>query len=206
MFTCLEKSIHRSLLEQLLYKHASRLSGNIIDIGSKNRRYDSLFSGTITAVDLVPNAELKVVYGDVEKGLPFPDNSFDGAICIEIFQYLDNYMKAAEEIRRVLKPGGSIIVVMPLVYADHQDNIRFTKKFITEKLRPLFTSVEYHTFGNAYTVVGDILHRKIAPTRSRLLRGLIYLLALPYWLLLAIPGIKKITDDYYSGIFLIVTK
>lgn len=207
MFASFAKSIHRSLLEELLRQHAPKLRGHIIDIGSKNRRYDALFKGSaITAVDLVPNAELNVEYGDIEKGLSSADNSFDGALCIEVFQYLDNYMKATEEIQRILKPGGIAIIVMPLVYADHEDNIRFTKKFITRKLQPFFTSVECHTFGNAFTIIGDIFHRKIFLTRSRLLRGLLFLLAVPYWLFLAIPGIKKNTDDFYSGIFLIVTK
>lgn len=201
-----DSTMHRKLLEELLRSHCASWKGSIIDIGSKNRRYDSWFKGTITAVDLVPNPELAIGFGDVEKGLPFTDGSFDGALCIEVFQYLDDYMKAASEIHRLLTPKGKAVLTMPLMYADHDDNIRFTRRFIARKMMSVFRSVECHTFGNAYTVAGDMLHRKIILTRSRLARALWYLVAVPYWLFISLPIIKNSKDDCYSGIFLVVTK
>lgn len=200
------KTFHRKRLDELLTKHASRVSGNIIDIGSKDRRYDSLFSGAITAVDIVPDESRNVVYGDIEKGLSFPDASFDGALCIEVFQYLDNYEKAMAEIARVLKPGGSAIIALPLMYADHEDNIRFTERFISKKMSAVFSEVECFRIGNGFTVIGDILYKKIAGLKSRMLRYLARLLVLPYFLLLEIPAIKKNVDSFYSGLCVIVKK
>lgn len=53
----------------------------------------------------VPNVQFEV--GDIYK-LPFPDNTFDAAFAHTIFQHLEDPVKAAIEIHRVLKPGGII--------------------------------------------------------------------------------------------------
>ena len=53
----------------------------------------------------IPNVKFQV--GDIYR-LPFPDNSFDAAFAHTIFQHLEDPVKAAIEIHRVLKPGGII--------------------------------------------------------------------------------------------------
>ena len=50
--------------------------------------------------------------GDVE-GLEFPDEFFDAAICMGVFEYLLSYDKAIKGLHRVLKPGGIAVITMP---------------------------------------------------------------------------------------------
>jgi SAM-dependent methyltransferase len=45
--------------------------------------------------------------------LPFEDESFDAAICIEVLEHLFAPQDAAAEIRRVLRPGGRLIASVP---------------------------------------------------------------------------------------------
>jgi ubiquinone/menaquinone biosynthesis C-methylase UbiE len=47
--------------------------------------------------------------GDVE-ALPFPDHSFDGAVCMGVIDYLTTDEKLLSEVARVLKPGGHFIL------------------------------------------------------------------------------------------------
>lgn len=42
--------------------------------------------------------------------LPFGDNSFDAVICLGVFQTLESPQRALEEIKRVIKPQGTIII------------------------------------------------------------------------------------------------
>jgi SAM-dependent methyltransferase len=41
------------------------------------------------------------------------DNSFDGATCVEVLEHLFDPLKAAPELHRVLRPGGTVIVTVP---------------------------------------------------------------------------------------------
>ena len=45
--------------------------------------------------------------------LPFEDESFDAAICVEVLEHLFAPHEAAAEIRRVLRPGGRLIASVP---------------------------------------------------------------------------------------------
>jgi ubiquinone/menaquinone biosynthesis C-methylase UbiE len=50
--------------------------------------------------------------GDLE-GIPFPDSTFDGVVCLGVLEYLDTDARALQEISRVLKPGGTAVLSTP---------------------------------------------------------------------------------------------
>lgn len=82
----------------------------------------------ITAVDSDPrwfkeNKELShflestgkdftLLEGDAQE-LPFPDNSFDLVTCQTVLIHVPNPSKAIKEMKRVLKPGGTLLCVEP---------------------------------------------------------------------------------------------
>jgi len=45
--------------------------------------------------------------------LPFPADSFDVVVCLEVLEHLHHYRQALAEIRRVLKPSGKLIASIP---------------------------------------------------------------------------------------------
>jgi SAM-dependent methyltransferase len=45
--------------------------------------------------------------------LELPDNTFDGAVCVEVFEHLFDPLASAREIFRVLKPGGVFVATVP---------------------------------------------------------------------------------------------
>ena len=199
-----QKTWHRQLLEHLLQKNSHLIHGRILDVGSKNRRYDHLFKGEVTAVDIVENKESQVAYGDIEKGLDFPNEMFDSLICLEVFEYLENYKKALAEIYRLLRPGGQAIISMPFLYHEHEDKIRLTSNYLASQLTP-FSSVEIKTIGNAYTVIWDILRKKWFSGQSDWQAKMIWWLVLWPFLILIRPW-KNSKDNYYSGLFIILRK
>ena len=199
------KTYHRILLEQLIEKHAYHISGSMLDVGALNPRYNHLFKATVTSVDIIVNEKVGVQYGNIDKGLTFDDAAFDSIICIEVFEYLDNYQCAIDEIHRLLKPGGRAFISVPFVYRDHTDNIRFTEKMFRSKLK-IFSDVSCIRIGNGFIVVWDILKKKIFGIRLKPLRYLFFLLFLPYLGILKLFNVHKIRDDFYSGIFMIVQK
>jgi ubiquinone/menaquinone biosynthesis C-methylase UbiE len=54
-----------------------------------------------------------VVVGDCQQGLPFPDGYFHRILAIHVLEHLTNLPAALGEIRRVLKPGGAFLAVLP---------------------------------------------------------------------------------------------
>lgn len=51
--------------------------------------------------------------------VPEPDNSFDVILCSEVFEHLPDALKALDEFRRLLKPGGKLIITAPFASLVH---------------------------------------------------------------------------------------
>ena len=60
------------------------------------------------AAEVAPGARL--VQGDAHK-LPYPDNLFDIAWCHFVLLWLEDPLKAAREMARVVRPGGAVIAM-----------------------------------------------------------------------------------------------
>ena len=54
---------------------------------------------------------IRTVVGSAE-AMDFESNSFDAAIYVASLQFVDNYKKAFQEAKRVLKPDGKVIVLL----------------------------------------------------------------------------------------------
>ncbi len=88
------------LLKQLWERDFKNLVG--IDI-------DNYFEGGVEAehysIDLCSNP------------MPFPAQSIDGITAIFVFEHLENPFFCMREIRRVLKPGGILILTLPCIFS-----------------------------------------------------------------------------------------
>lgn len=94
------------------------------------------FTGNVLNVDIFPYKGVDVV-ANAEQ-LPFADNSVDGAICESLLEHVPNPRKIVEEMYRVLKPGGSMYIVIPFVYPFHaspNDFYRWSVTGLKELLR-----------------------------------------------------------------------
>lgn len=108
-------------LRKLLLDNAR---GSLLDVGcgAANGYAPELARhvGSYTGVDVSQHAvelaqaagfDARVIEDAAE--LPFPDASFDSAVCIEVLEHLFEPHAAAREIRRVLRPGGTLVVSVP---------------------------------------------------------------------------------------------
>jgi SAM-dependent methyltransferase len=57
--------------------------------------------------------DANTVVGDCQEGLPFAEDSFDRVLAIHVLEHLPNLPAALQELRRVLKPQGSFVAVVP---------------------------------------------------------------------------------------------
>lgn len=98
-------------------------------------------------MDVVPEYNPDLI-GDIHE-LPFENNSVDAFICLAVLEHVQNPIKAMEEMYRVLRPGGKIIIYVPFLfyYHNHEGNHeygdywRFTKDTLQLFAKP-FSSYE----------------------------------------------------------------
>lgn len=106
----------------------------VLDAGSGEGRYQHYFTHTrYTGLDLAVGdtawdyTGLDVI-GDL-RWLPFPDDVFDAAVCIQTMEHVNEPMRVINEIGRVLKPGGRFYLSAPMSWHQHQkphDYFRYT--------------------------------------------------------------------------------
>lgn len=76
----------------------------------------------------------------VAEALPFESQSFDKVLCLDTLEHVQDEAKAIDEIHRVLKPGGSVILSVPHDFMNALDpdeltrGLRnFSRKYFTKK-------------------------------------------------------------------------
>lgn len=108
----------------------------ILEVGSSTTSQREMFPGIeYTTLDKDPDCRPDVV-ADAHS-LPFPDNSFDGVICLRVLRYFHSPHLFISEVYRVLKPGGKFVVSAPCVhpYMGACDYYRFTEEGLRFLLR-----------------------------------------------------------------------
>lgn len=86
------------------------------------------------------------IVGDIQD-LPLTDSSEEAIACIAVLEHVENPIKAASELYRVLAPGGYCLVYVPFLYYYHahdgyyRDYWRFTKDSLESLFAP-FSVIE----------------------------------------------------------------
>lgn len=76
-----------------------------------------------------------VVEGSVET-LPFADDSFDFAVCLDVIEHLDDDIGVLRELRRVIAPGGTLLLTVPAypsLWSSH-DEVNHHKRRYTQRV------------------------------------------------------------------------
>src|SRR5688572_11785909 len=62
---------------------------------------------------VLKNYRITLKPGDLMKKLPFNDNYFDKIVMSEVVEHLPQDVKGLKEVKRVLKPGGTVCITVP---------------------------------------------------------------------------------------------
>ncbi|MBN2094117.1 MAG: methyltransferase domain-containing protein [Candidatus Zambryskibacteria bacterium] len=159
------QKITRRNLEKFLKNHAS--DKRVLDIGSGGSGYDKFFPNRI-AVDIDPNRKPDIV-ADAKK-LPFRDEEFEMILCTEVLEHIDEPKVAINEMKRVLKKGGKLILTTRFIYPMHDiphDYFRFTL-FGMKKLFEDWEIIELKPETETFSAIGVLIQRIVFQTSLHL--------------------------------------
>lgn len=125
----------------------------VLDLGCGNSPYAQFFPARI-ALDVVRRQNSRIdVLGDICH-LPFKANSLSNVLATEVLEHIKDPQRAVDEIERILKPGGKLVLTTRFVFPLHDvpnDFYRFTKYGLRHLLRG-WTGVEImHEAGSIET-------------------------------------------------------
>lgn len=127
------KSVSRTFWN-LFWRSYPPLHGRILDIGGAGRgshyRFLRFASGAqVQTVDIAAGAGVDFVLDITRERVPLPDASCDAILLFNILEHLPSHDFALAEARRLLKPDGQLLGVIPFllnVHRDPEDYVRFT--------------------------------------------------------------------------------
>jgi SAM-dependent methyltransferase len=112
----------RAVLERVIGELELPRESRILDAGCGSGRnmVELARRGTVTGVELSQTSAClargretgRVIEGSVME-MPFEGDSFDLAVCLDVIEHLQDDLGALRELRRVVAPGGRLLVTVP---------------------------------------------------------------------------------------------
>lgn len=156
----------RTGLKNEVLKYSSYLSGRLMDFGCGSKPYQSFFQvEEYTGVDFEneghphQNEQIDVFYDG--QTIPLPEEYFDSILCTEVFEHIFNLDAVLQELNRVLKINGHILITCPFVWNEHEvpyDYARYTRFALKSLLdNNGFEIIEYSKSGDFISTIVQLI-------------------------------------------------
>lgn len=131
--------IHRALRREVARLDAMEMSPRVLNVGAGGtfgREIGRLQRADLMTIDVDPARNPDAVM-DVRHLDQFPDGTFDHVFMMEVLEHVETPQHAVDEIRRVLRPGGTLLLSAPMTLEVHDccDYYRFTAQGLRWLLR-----------------------------------------------------------------------
>ena len=152
----LSGKLTRITLDRFVAAHAT--DRRTLDIGAQNGPYAALFPRRV-GLDIAPGAGVAII-GDAQ-ALGIRDGAFEAVLCTEVLEHLPEPQKAIDEMFRVLRPGGTLLLTTRFLFPIHDaphDYFRYTKYGLRHLLRR-FEILELHEETDSVGTLAVLLQR-----------------------------------------------
>jgi ubiquinone/menaquinone biosynthesis C-methylase UbiE len=176
----------------------------VLDVGAGPCRYKHLFSHCVyksqdfsqyqgSSLSKLTDDSTTWHYGQIDyisdaNSIPVEDDAFDVIICTEVLEHVPEPIKVLQEIGRILRPGGNLILTAPLTSGLHQEPYHFYggftpywyQKYLTQFD---FSDIEISPNGGFFKHYGQESQRFSAFIDPRRLNGWMKVFLIPLWLI-----------------------
>lgn len=157
--------LSRKRENKFLKKYSSDLK--TLEIGAKSKANSQYFSN-LTTLNIESGKEVDIVADAENLEEVVKDQSFDLILCISVLEHTKHPMKIVENINRILKKDGVVVVSVPFIMSLHdtpQDYWRFTRYGLLELFKN-FELIEIKDSMNSLETIGYLYHRLFLQTKS----------------------------------------
>ncbi len=166
------RTLYRFLTEESLRTELPLLKGRVLDLASGAASYRPFFSSAATVLhtDYQLREGIESVV-DINRDFPFADGAFDAILLANALYILEDRQHFWREARRVLKPGGSLLVYSPFIaneMPEPHDFVRLTHEGLERELREYtWSKVNIVRLGDRFSAAANLLHPfwRYAPIR-----------------------------------------
>lgn len=106
--------VDRYYVDRFVARHRADIRGRVLEV--KDSRYTRRFGQDVTAadvIDIVGDNPRATIVADLAAADAVPSNTFDCCVITQTLQYLYDLPAAVGHLRRILKPGGVLLVTVP---------------------------------------------------------------------------------------------
>jgi SAM-dependent methyltransferase len=155
------------------------IHGDVVDVGCGTLKYKAMILGLpkvkkYFGIDFFQANGVDLV-ADLNMPLALPDCTFDTAVCISVIEHVTEPQVALNEMYRILKPGGHLLLATPWEYPFHHepnDYFRYSRYALEHMLKKAgFEVVSVHSTGGRVRVTSIYIQRWF-PMTTRLLKFL----------------------------------
>jgi SAM-dependent methyltransferase len=164
-------------LNDQLEQIAPRASGRLLDVGCGDKPYEHIFRPYVTEYVGVEYAEVfETTHGSKRerrpdvyydgKTLPFESRSFDTVLSVQVLEHTPHPQTVMNEMGRVAKSGGLVIVHVPFSFRLHEEPNDFFR-YTPHGLRSMFDKAgieveDVWPMGGLWSVMGHKLNSYLA--------------------------------------------
>jgi len=199
----------------------------VLDAGCGDQRYKKVLPNGVAYVGLDYEETRILYYSDAPEphikatveSMPSDSNYYDVILCTEVMEHVESIYCALKEMKRVLKPGGKIIITVPFIFPEHNspyDFRRFTYYGIINECNDVgFKLIHSERLGGGGSVFFEIFIRLVhSKLRSTVIGKLLFyfpgLVILPF--IHSIANVLGLSldllswQDFYGGVGIVCEK
>lgn len=176
------ESIADFAIRDALLGQKGSIRGRVLDLGCGGRPYEGWLCGPQSSwigmdwPDAAhPNGAAPHVLGDA-LALPLAESSFDTVLCTQVLEHVSEPLDLLCEVRRVLRPGGRLVLTAPQyngLHGEPRDFYRYTRYGLDHLARKAGLEVRtIEPIGGFLSLFAFITVLHFAPLRIRPITGI----------------------------------